>query len=60
MTAELDIQECVYCGQVIELMPTLYPEKGDSAFSAHYYCGNCESNFTLYFDEDENGVLTKI
>lgn len=60
MTAELDIQECVYCGQVIESMPTLYPEKGNSVFAAYYYCGNCESSFSVYFEETEDGRLVRL
>jgi len=77
MTAELDIQDCVYCGQTIDSMPSLnkirelYPLgvvssditllglSANLSISATYYCGHCQSNFTLYFAEDENGNVTK-
>jgi hypothetical protein len=60
MTAEFDIQDCVYCGQPIDGMPLLTKTREHYSLSATYYCGNCESNFTLYFEEDENGSLRKL
>lgn len=60
MTGELDIHDCVYCGQPLDAMPSLRRGDADGLIGATYHCVFCESNFTLYFDEDENGVLTKI
>lgn len=65
--AELDIQECIYCGQIIDQTPSLYlpsvspdgERYGDPAV-ASYYCGNCESSFSIYFEPDEDGNFIKI
>lgn len=64
MTAELDIQECVYCGQVLDQMPSLElppisPDGEKYPAVASYYCGNCSSAFSIYFEPDENGNLIK-
>lgn len=60
MTAELDIHDCVYCSQPLDSMPLVNRQKVEDPLAATYYCGNCESNFTLYFDEDASGNFIKV
>lgn len=59
MIAALDIHDCVYCNSPIDTMPTLTQVSAEDPKGATYYCGNCQSNFTIYFDEDEDENVTK-